>query len=99
MKRFEIFREYQNVTQRQELSFQKNGTDRINTNLQFVKKKKKERKKKAVSVKCNKAQSNKMCLCDKYWVAYSSGRKEREKERFKIAFSGSRSRHKVSTHL
>ena len=46
MKRFEIFREYQNVTQRQELSFQKNGTDRINTNLQFVKKKKKKERKK-----------------------------------------------------
>ena len=47
MKRFEIFREYQNVTQRQELSFQKNGTDRINTNLQFVKKKKKWKKEKS----------------------------------------------------
>ena len=46
MIRFEIFRDYQNVTQRQEQSFQKHGTDRINTNLQFVKKKKKKERKK-----------------------------------------------------
>ena len=83
------------MTERQDLSFQKNGTDRIDTNLQFVKKRKKQYLWSAIK----KVQLNKMCLCNKYWVAHSSGRKERKKERFKIAFSGPRSRHKVSTHL